>query len=122
MDVHRIFFPSQKYILCLAVTSLLVLATMSSEIIDAVDKVQKMIRVIEENQRQPLLPFIDLEGVTLSHHSSITIMQTLVPPLKKVYLMDVHTLEALALTTSGGSTCMTLKDTQEFDKYAKRLI
>jgi hypothetical protein len=122
MGVHRIFFPSQKHILCLAVTSLLLLATMSSEIVDALDKVQKMIRVIEENQRQPLLPFNNLEGVTLSHHSSITIMQTLVPLLKKVCLLDVHTLQALALTTSGGSTCMTLKNTQDFDKYAKVLF
>lgn len=56
--------------------------------------------------------YIDLEGVGLSRHGSVSILTLLVDtqtPNRKVYLIDVHTLAAKAFNTSGVQQ-KTLKD------------
>ena len=55
--------------------------------------------------------FLDLEGVSLSRHGSISIMQIFAEPNNHVYLIDIHTLGAAAFTTpatAGGTTLKTL--------------
>jgi exonuclease 3'-5' domain-containing protein 1 len=45
--------------------------------------------------------YLDLEGVNLSRHGSISILQIYVLPTHRTYLVDVHTLQAAAFTTAG---------------------
>jgi exonuclease 3'-5' domain-containing protein 1 len=108
-----------KHLFLLFITNTIRIHSMSSEIVDTVEKVRQLIFVIETTQPQPPFLFIDLEGVNLSRQRSVAIMQILVPPQKKVYLLDVHVLKGLAFNTPGGANGLTLKDVLESDKYAK---
>ena len=84
---------------------------MAATVVDSVGLICKMIEDIEDLSPDPYLLFVDLEdleGVNLSRHGSIAIMQVFVPALGNVYLVDVHTLQRLAFETSSASD-MTLK-------------
>jgi exonuclease 3'-5' domain-containing protein 1 len=71
--------------------------------------------------RQPTTPpslFIDLEGVKLSRHGTISILQIFVRPTKRAYLVDVHTLQHLTFSTRA-ATGHTLKEILESDTIPK---
>ena len=72
---------------------------MASIIVDTADQVLKLIECIESTIQKPLI-FIDLEGVDLSRHGSIGIMQILVLPSPVVHLVDIFTLQQQAFDTS----------------------
>ena len=52
---------------------------MASMIVDTADQVLKLVECVESTIQKPLI-FIDLEGVDLSRHGAIGIMQILVLP------------------------------------------
>lgn len=52
--------------------------------------------------------YIDLEGVNLCRHGTISLLTVYVLPLGHVYLIDVHTLASLAFTTPCPCTGATL--------------
>ncbi|KFY20822.1 hypothetical protein V491_03398 [Pseudogymnoascus sp. VKM F-3775] len=56
--------------------------------------------------------YIDIEGVNLSRLGSVSILQVLVQPQDKTYLVDIHTLGSKAFDTAG-VTGQTLKDILE---------
>ncbi|KAK0752942.1 ribonuclease H-like domain-containing protein, partial [Schizothecium vesticola] len=56
---------------------------------------------------QPHL-YLDLEGINLSRHGTISLLTLYVPPLRHAYLIDVHTLGALAFSTPCSLTGTTL--------------
>jgi exonuclease 3'-5' domain-containing protein 1 len=91
---------------------------MSDTIIDTVDLVRKLIEDIENSQPCPPFIFMDLEGVNLSRHGSVAIMQVLVPPVRQVHLVDVHRLKALAFETpsTGGLTLKAILESEQFPK------
>ncbi|KAI4281307.1 MAG: hypothetical protein L6R38_003803 [Xanthoria sp. 2 TBL-2021] len=64
--------------------------------------------LIDDLQGLPTSPpslYLDLEGVNLSRHGSISILQLYILPKKQVYLIDIHTLKASAFdTASRGKT------------------
>ncbi|OBT61606.1 hypothetical protein VE03_08850 [Pseudogymnoascus sp. 23342-1-I1] len=45
--------------------------------------------------------YLDIEGVSLGRHGSISIIQLLVLPTNLTYLIDIHVLGAAAFTTAG---------------------
>ncbi|KAJ4161695.1 uncharacterized protein LMH87_007718 [Akanthomyces muscarius] len=57
---------------------------------------------------QPPSIYIDLEGVNLSRHGSISILQLHVLPTRHTYLIDIYTLRGEAFTTHGLSVGQTL--------------
>lgn len=64
---------------------------------------------------QPAI-YIDLEGVNLCRHGSISIFTLMVDiglPVQRVYLIDIHVLAAKAFTTPGTESRTTLKDILE---------
>lgn len=65
--------------------------------------------------------YLDLEGVDLSRHGSISIIQIWVPPRQQAFLVDVHTLGMQAFTVTN-SQCKTLKQTLESKKISKYLF
>lgn len=91
---------------------------MSAIVVDSVAAVSRLIDDIEKSDPQPPFIFLDLEGVNLSRHGSVAIMQVLVPPARVVHLIDVHTLKELAFETKG-ATGTTMKTLLESDKYPK---
>ena len=53
---------------------------------------------------RPIKPpslYIDLEGVNLSRSGSISILQVFVLPIRRTYLIDIHTLGNKAFSTAG---------------------
>jgi exonuclease 3'-5' domain-containing protein 1 len=90
------------------------------EVVDTTEHIVRLVdRIIEPSAFSPIL-FIDLEGVKLSRHGSISILTLLVghDSLQRVYLVDVHALNALAFSTAGTKN-ITLKDILEAQQIIK---
>ncbi|PKY09371.1 exonuclease [Aspergillus campestris IBT 28561] len=62
--------------------------------------------------------FVDLEGVNLSRHGTISILQIYAAPLDRTYLVDVHILKEKAFSQPAGNG-MTLKDVLELSSIPK---
>lgn len=58
------------------------------------------------NPSAPL--YLDLEGINLSRHGTISLLTLHTPPLPHTYLIDIHTLGSLAFTTPCPLTGTTL--------------
>jgi exonuclease 3'-5' domain-containing protein 1 len=76
--------------------------------IDAEDDLSRLIETIEIAPTSPPSLYVDLEGVELSRHGSISILQIFVSPLDEIYLVDIHTLKEKAFTVSNLKTGGTL--------------
>ena len=85
--------------------------------IDTGVEVVTLIDTIQSLPQKPII-FVDIEGVNLSRHGSIAIVQLLVPPGPTVHLLDVHTLQKDAFETPG-SKGDTLRDILQSDQYPK---
>lgn len=86
-----------------------------------VDDVAGMSKLVDSLDGLPTSPpsiFIDLEGINLSRHGTISIMQIYVPPAKRTYLVDVFTLRQACFSTPG-ETGRTLKGILESDHIPK---
>lgn len=91
---------------------------MSSIFVDSVEAVQQLLKDIGGSTIQPPLLFLDLEGVNLSRHGSISILQLLVPPTGNVYIVDVHSLnhKAFSTQTPDGTTLKTILESSNIPK------
>ncbi|CAG8979823.1 hypothetical protein HYALB_00002593 [Hymenoscyphus albidus] len=89
-----------------------------SILIDTVAAVVELVDGLADLPTNPPSLYIDLEGVNLSRFGTISILQILVLPTKTTYLLDIHTLGALAICTSG-KTGKTLKSVLESAKIPK---
>ena len=47
--------------------------------------------------------YLDLEGIKLGRHGSISIISLYIPPIKKIYLIDIHHLGKTAFSTTNSS-------------------
>ncbi|RFN43442.1 3'-5' exonuclease [Fusarium flagelliforme] len=63
--------------------------------------VSKLVDTLDGLKKGPASIFIDLEGVNLSRHGTISIMQIYDAVDKCVYLVDIHTLGAKCFSTPG---------------------
>lgn len=61
---------------------------------------------------------MDLEGINLSRHGAISILQIFVPAIESVFIVDVHTLKGDAFETQS-HTGTTLKEVLESSKIPK---
>jgi exonuclease 3'-5' domain-containing protein 1 len=91
--------------------------------VEVVDTTAQIVRLIDSiaapRPSSPIL-YIDLEGVKLSRHGSISILTLLVDcdNTQRVYLVDVHALNAFAFSTAG-ITNKTLKHILESQQIIK---
>jgi len=86
-----------------------------------VDTCTAMADLIDAMANLPTSPpslYMDLEGVYLSRHGSISILQVHVSPDNRTYLIDIHTLGDKAFSTTGASG-QTLKGILESDSIPK---
>lgn len=73
----------------------------SDQSLDFVDTEAKIARLVGRLQNLPTSPpslYIDLEGVDLSRHGSISILQIHILPLEETYLVDIHSLQEKAFS------------------------
>jgi exonuclease 3'-5' domain-containing protein 1 len=73
----------------------------SSKFIDSCESVANLVDNLASLPTDPPLLYLDLEGIYLSCHGSISILQIFVSPQKCMYLIDVHTLQEKAFLTAG---------------------
>lgn len=92
--------------------------TMISTFVDSLGALRALVQAIEESPVQPPFLFLDLEGINLSRHGSISILQLLIPATENVFIVDVHTLKGKAFETPS-DTGLTLKEVLESNKIPK---
>ncbi|KAL8667937.1 MAG: hypothetical protein Q9202_000402 [Teloschistes flavicans] len=87
-----------------------------------VDTAQQIITFMDGFAKLPSSPpsfYFDLEGINLSRHGTISIVQVFAVPQNCVYLLDVHTLGAQAFQTPGTDGKTTLQAILESADIAK---
>lgn len=94
-----------------------ILAT-ASDLVDTCTAVADLIDTLTDLPTSPPSLYVDIEGVHLSRHGSISILQLLVSPDNRTYLIDIHTLGDKAFSTAG-ATGQTLKGILESDSIPK---
>lgn len=75
--------------------------TQPSEFVDSESSLISLLDKLSNLSANHSRLFIDLEGINLSRHGTISIMQLFSPPLHSVYLIDIFTLRDQAFNTSG---------------------
>ena len=75
-------------------------------IVDSVALLQSVIEEVGNLRTDTPTLFIDLEGVQLSRHGSVSIMSIYATPRKRIYLIDIYRLggDAFSTVTSDGSS------------------
>lgn len=89
-----------------------------SGLIDTRAAIASLVGSLSDLPNYPPSIYVDLEGVNLSRHGSISILQIYVRPTNKTYLVDVHTLKEEAFLTSA-SNGQTLKGLLESSAISK---
>lgn len=79
---------------------------------------KSLVDLLEDLPTNPPSLYIDIEGINLSRHGSVSILQLLVHSRKQTFLLDIHTLGNKAFTTAGTSG-QSLKDIMESDSIPK---
>lgn len=86
--------------------------------VDTVDAVSEMLDALTRCSNQPPLLFFDLEGVNLSRHGTLDILQIYVPALDTVYIVEVYQLQSAAFTAVSQHD-QTLQDILQSATYPK---
>jgi exonuclease 3'-5' domain-containing protein 1 len=71
------------------------------DLIDTQANVGSLADTLLDLPTHPPSLYMDLEGVKLSRHGSVSILQIYVLPVNRTYLVDIHTLQNAAFTTMG---------------------
>lgn len=75
-------------------------SAISHALVDTESSVLALINVLQALPKGAPCLYVDLEGVSLSRHGSISIVTLFVQPHNCVYLVDVHKLQAAAFNTA----------------------
>ena len=92
------------------------MATQNADSSVLIDTAAAMSNLMDDLDAQPSTSpslYIDLEGVNLSRHGTISIIQVYVLPLNRTCLIDVHTLRSEVFSTPGSRSGRTFKDILE---------
>lgn len=82
-------------------------------LVDTLPALSALIDSLKGLPREPPSIYIDLEGVNLSRHGTISILQLYIHPTNKVYLIDVLVLKEKCFSTPATVGPLTLKDILE---------
>lgn len=72
-------------------------------VVDTVAAISQLVDLFNNLPNEPPSLYIDIEGINLSRHGSISIIQIFLLPRNRTYLVDIHTLGQLAFTTPSAS-------------------
>ncbi|KAJ5292110.1 hypothetical protein N7478_001361 [Penicillium angulare] len=94
---------------------------LSPRIIDTTAAIGELVELLIDVPNNPPSIYVDLEGINLSRHGSISIMQIYLFPRNEVYLIYVHTLgqDAFSHPSTSGAT---LKGILEDESIQKALV
>jgi exonuclease 3'-5' domain-containing protein 1 len=89
-----------------------------SGLIDTPAAIALLVASLSDLPNHPPSLYFDLEGINLSRHGSISILQLHVLPTNKTYLVDMHTLKAEAFSTASpnGQTLQTILESANIQK------
>ncbi|MCJ1472626.1 hypothetical protein MMC13_001275 [Lambiella insularis] len=87
-------------------------------IVDSPTAIEVLLNCIEDLPSNPPSLYLDLEGVSLSRHGSISMMQLYVLPANRTFLIDIHILQDDAFRTPNRSG-LTLKSILESESVPK---
>ncbi|KAF4883787.1 piRNA biogenesis protein EXD1 [Colletotrichum fructicola] len=87
-------------------------------LIDSTESVLSLLKIIQTLPTGTPSLFLDLEGVSLSRHGSISLITIFVQPQKHVYLVDIHTLQsaAFSIATVDGTTLKSILESPTITK------
>lgn len=87
-------------------------------IVDTFAGMTELLETISDMPAQPPSLYIDLEGVNLSRHGTISIMQIFVLPKCRTFLIDIHTLrdKAFSHAISAGTTLRSILESSSIPK------
>ncbi|KAL8806622.1 MAG: hypothetical protein Q9200_004968 [Gallowayella weberi] len=85
----------------------------SCEFIDSPKALTTVIDTLSTLPKSPPSLYIDLEGVSLSRHGTVSILQILASTINHTYLIDIHTLNSKAFHTPSTNGQTTLKSILE---------
>ncbi|KAL4861315.1 hypothetical protein BDV12DRAFT_204141 [Aspergillus spectabilis] len=90
----------------------------STSLVSAPAAVAEMIKYLEDLPTSPPSLYIDLEGVKLSRHGTISILQIYVWRHDKTYLVDIHTFkqEAFSIQSASGTTLRRILESPSIPK------
>lgn len=88
-------------------------------LIDTATAMSALVDILDNQPTTPPSFYIDLEGVNLSRHGTISILQIYVLPNRKAYLVDIHALGEKAFSTLGSAAGLTFKDILESETIPK---
>ncbi|KAL2830835.1 ribonuclease H-like domain-containing protein [Aspergillus cavernicola] len=91
---------------------------LSPKIIDTTAAIGELVELLTDVPNNPPSVYVDLEGINLSRHGSISIMQIFSLPRNEVYLIDVHTLgqEAFSHPSTSGRTLKGILEDENIQK------
>jgi exonuclease 3'-5' domain-containing protein 1 len=89
-----------------------------SGLVDTCAAVASLVQSISDLPKHPPSIYVDLEGVNLSRHGTISILQLFVLPTNQTYIVDIHTLGDAAFLTCA-TNGKTLKSILESDAIPK---
>lgn len=86
-----------------------------------IDSEESLLPLLDSIGNLPVEPpslYIDLEGIALSRHGSISIISIHISPTKKTYLVDIHSLKeaAFSTTTTSGTSLKTILESPTIPK------
>ncbi|KAK4960216.1 hypothetical protein LTR10_003109 [Elasticomyces elasticus] len=93
--------------------------TVRPQLVDTLEAVKTLVDTLVSLKAASAPLYVDLEGVNLSRHGSISIMQIWLPLLQQAFLVDIHVLGTIAFDTmnSGGKTLRTILGSERIKKY-----
>ncbi|KAK5655309.1 hypothetical protein OQA88_5876 [Cercophora sp. LCS_1] len=87
-------------------------------LVDSASSLQGLLESLEALPPSVPCLYVDLEGVNLCRHGTVSILTIFVEPQNKAYLVDIHTMQSAAFVTSS-STGTTLKSVLESPSIVK---
>lgn len=86
--------------------------------VQTVAGVTELLEELTDLPTEPPSLYIDLEGVNLSRHGTISIIQIFVYPIKRTFLVDIHTLKGSAFSApaSNGSLLHSILESPSIPK------
>lgn len=90
-----------------------------SKIVDTCGAVKSMLDVLTALGQSSGSIYLDLEGVNLSRHGSISLIQIHVPSHEHVFIVDIHIMgkQAFEISSSRGKTLKNVLESQTIKKY-----
>lgn len=94
------------------------MTVLSPKIIDTTAAISELVELFIDVPYNFPSTYVDLEGINLARHGSISIMQTFLLPRNEVYLIDVHTLgqDAFSHPSTSGTTLKGILEDENIQK------